>query len=320
MRMDLLEAFQPVAKQQRLHTFERELSRVEDAEVESLEHVMAPPQKILKSRKHTEKLIAHAHQELQNKGASRSKTPEKDLDVMDLRTEVGKSMMLLKMEYFRVLDQIAACESILPRLIWAISNMQRLMSDPLMDVSKSNLSQTPKCTDEVDLQFTPFIEPERVVSSKEDDLRRIRRDLEVPGLWVPSITQVDTLLRLTSATSFGTDYTRYHYPKAADLMDMDFGKARRKKLAKESDRLLTAGWWREGRFDLRPKEMGGSRPSLKEQLRMAKTRRDQFIVTISRARAMIIEWEAVTRQVGCERISRAIISQIKPHVAEMALS
>ena len=310
------------AKKTRIKKFEKELSQVTATEMESLEQTLAPPQKVLKSRKHTRHLIDQAHQKLRQKVESRTKTPTEELGIIDLRTEGNKALELLKIEYFRLLDEIAEYEKMLPALVWGIENMQRLLSDPntlktrrrlgQLSVSQSKLVANPNCTSNRPVQLSPYMKPELVVvPTKEEDVRRIRRNLEVPDLWVPQSRQVDTLLRLTSENSFGTDYTRYYHPKPADLLDMDFGNARKKRLRKASEQLLTSGWWREGRFDLRPPEDEGKPPTLKDQVRLAKVRRAQFARATSTAKAMVIEWETHARYMGCEKINQVIISRLK---------
>ena len=314
------------AKKTRIKIFEKELSHVTAPEMESLERMVAPPQAVVKSRKHTRHLIDQAHQKFRHKVESRTKPLTEELDIVDLRTEQNKAIVLLRIEYFRLLDEIAEYEKVLPKLVWEIENMQRILSDPnenetsnsktriarlrRLSVSHSRLLANPNCTSTDPVQLTPYIKPEQVVHTKEEDLRRIRRNLEVPDLWVPPSRQVDTLLRLTSATSFGTDYTRYYHPPPADLLDMDFRKERRNRLQKASEQLITSGWWREGRFDLRPPEDEGKRPSLKEQVRLAKMLRAQFARTTKTAKAMVIEWEIRARQMGCEKISQVIVSRI----------
>lgn len=328
--MELLEAFQPISSKTRLKKFKKELSRVGSSNVESLEQSLAPPKKVLESQKHTQMLLDQAHKEFQYKAINRTKTLIDEFDVIDLQTKASKALQLMKIEYYQLLDTITVYQRLLPKLNWAILNLQRLMNNPTAKARiidprgklQSKIKQAKNCTSTLSVQLTPYFEPPIVVSAKEDDVRRIRRNLDVPNLWLPS-TQMEMkfspLLRLTSSTSFGTDYTRYYHPKAANLMDMDFGKARKKKLKKTSDELRISGWWREGRFDLRPKETESeTRLSLKEQLQIVKKLCKQFASAVSSKRVMIIEWAAVARQVGCEKIIQVIVDEIKPDLEKLS--
>jgi hypothetical protein len=113
---------------------------------------------------------------------------------------------------------------------------------------------------------------------------------------------------LTSSTSFGTDYTRYHHPKPADLLNLNFGKARRRKLQKALETLLTSGWWREGRFDLRAaEEQDATTPTLKEQLKLLKIRRAQLFRTTADAEARIIQYKWYATINDCLHVYQAVL-------------
>ncbi len=281
-----------------------------------LVRLFSPPDAVLKSKAHTRKILDGAELQFMKSAMDRSTTNREPNNLemmdMDLRSDRLKALTVLRLQYFYLADNIVANKNALSILLWGQSNLERLLPRNFQSDDSTNVMDD----HHYHVTLVPFMAPDPVIPTQEQELSRLRKGLDV-DVWVGPPEQA---LRFMAPGSMGTDNTRYGHPKAADLMDLNFGAARVKKLNRQADRLLTSGWWRLGKFDLRADDNNSTRPNLLEQVRIAKEELMNLKSTVSLVRASIVQLEIEATQIGCQHVTRAVHNVFKRHKDLLSIS
>jgi hypothetical protein len=267
---------------------------------DSLESLLAPSQSILKSKKHTRKMVDDANDKFMAKAMTQQRLQHQQIEIpdMDLRTQRLKDLALLRIQYYYLVDQVQMYSNALSLLLWAHSNLTRLLS-------KTCQSQN---------SLVPFIAPDPVMPAQEREISQVRQNIDDPTIWVGPRNMA---LQYMAEGSLGTDNTR----RASGLssknsgFDFNFSRDRKRSLNKESDKLLASGWFRLGKFDLGTGNTDNQQQpmNLHEQIVLARRTLLQLKSSVSQMRAAICQLELRARKMSCQHICVAVNNVIMKH-------